>query len=136
MSDTTSMPEPLTFEDGYVIYEPDMGDMEFGIAKATAESNWPLVQEMVRRYNAHTVMLKALQMPQGDSAARPLQAKDAEFLREMAMDIEEQDNSAAGSTGAVLRDIVDRIYATLNTSAAAERQAQQFYDPGNPETGA
>lgn len=97
MSDTTSMPEPLTFDRGHVLFGPEMGDMEFGIAKATAKSNWPLVQEMVRRYNAHTVMLKALQMPQGDSAARPLQAKDAEFLREMAMDIEEQNTSAAGA---------------------------------------
>lgn len=53
MQKMKELPEHLNHERGHVIYEPEMGNMEFGIAKATDESNWPVTEEMVRRYNAH-----------------------------------------------------------------------------------
>lgn len=58
MQKMNELPERLNHERGHVIYEPEMGDMEFGIAKATDESNWPVTAEMVRRYNMHPSLLQ------------------------------------------------------------------------------
>ena len=58
MQNMKELPEHLNHERGHVIYEPDMGNMEFGIAKATDECNWPVTAEMVRRYNLHPALLQ------------------------------------------------------------------------------
>jgi len=68
MYNMKELPERLNHERGHVIYEPEMGNMEFGIAKATDESNWPVTAEMVRRYNAYALLVETLRQARDDLA--------------------------------------------------------------------